>query len=404
MSEKNQEELGLFDTEYWTITVRLQKVIGLYCFQSDQRNCISWIYVFGFTLSFMISMGVRLINEIGFHIEIVVENIVGEMYLLVVFNKLVISVLKRKSFKKFYAKVADHWRMIDDAEELKIMTDNMRNGRDVVKLYSIFIIIGTTIFLSMPIFSPLLDYVVPLKNATRPKALPYYAEYGVDIEEYYYPLIAQAIFGGVGTITVLVTFDLGFMMLSHYVIGLFALAKYRLSKVNTLMRKIEERNGNPWKSNWPIPYIVEAVNVHRQALAYVAELEDGFNIAWFITLILNMMMFGGGMAILVLKNNPEDMFRYTMVLLASFVHFYYIFLPGQEIINASEEVFDVCCACGWYNLSEKSKLLVQFIMVRSLQYSYLTGGKMFPLSMETYCNMMKTGLSGFTIMQNFMEF
>lgn len=88
-----------------------------------------------------------------------------------------------------------------------------------------YMIVGVAVFLILPVTSPLLDYIIPLENATRPKALPYYAEYGIDQEKYYYPLISQAIFGGIGTITVLVTYDLGFILVVQHVVALFALVK-----------------------------------------------------------------------------------------------------------------------------------------------------------------------------------
>lgn len=90
---------------------------------------------------------------------------------------------------------------------------------------SAFMIFGVTIFLVMPVMSPFLDFIIPLENTTRPKALPYYAEYGIDLEKYYYPLISQAIFGGIGTITVLVAYDLGFILVVQHVVALFALVK-----------------------------------------------------------------------------------------------------------------------------------------------------------------------------------
>lgn len=84
-------------------------------------------------------------------------------------------------------------------------------------------IIGTAMFLSLPISAPLWDYIIPLENTTRPNALPYYAEYGIDQEKYYYPLMAQAVLGGIGTIMLLVTYDLGFILTVQHVVALFAL-------------------------------------------------------------------------------------------------------------------------------------------------------------------------------------
>ncbi|XP_014229946.1 uncharacterized protein LOC106654538 [Trichogramma pretiosum] len=389
MSERNrkqQNRLGLFQTEQWKITVGLQKISGLYCFQRDRINFICWLIIALFSLSFTIVLGIRLVMEIGVHNEIVIENILGELYMLIIFSKLGISVLKRKSFKCIYAKIADHWSMINNAEELDIVSRNMERGHGVVKIYSLYCIIGMGCFIAMPITYPLLDYVIPMENKTRTMGEPAYVEYGLDPEKYYYPLMTQGFVGGLGCIAVFVAFDVSYMMLTNYVIGLFALAKHRLGKVNKLIKAMEQQNINVLKSNWPMPYIVQAIKTHQRALAYANDLEANYNKAWFITLVCDTATIAGCFAILKVKDTPEEIFRFFSLLFGAFIHFYFIFLPGQLMINASEEVFDACYAANWYKLSHKSKYLLKIIMIRSLRASYLTGGKMFSLSMNTYCS------------------
>ncbi|KAL7302610.1 hypothetical protein TKK_0004673 [Trichogramma kaykai] len=401
-NRKRQNALGLFETKQWKITIRLQKVTGLYCFQSDRTNVICWLNIFSFTLSFMIALGVRLIMEIGVHNEIVIENMLGELYMLIVLSKLGMSILKRKSFKSIYTKIEDHWSMMNDAKELVIMSKNMNQGHRVVKIYSLYCIIGMGCFIAVPITYPLLDYVIPMENKTRTMGEPAYVEYGIDPEKYYYPLMIQGIFGNLACITLFVAFDVSYMMLTNYVIGLFALAKHRILKINSLMWIIEQRNVNTKKSNWAIPYIVQAIETHQLALAYANDLEVKYNKAWFVPLLINIASIGGCIAILTVKDTPEEIFRYFAMLCGAFSHFYFIFLPGQLIINASKEVFHACYAANWYNLSNKSKYLLKIIMIRSLRASYLTGGKMFSLSMETYCSMLKTSFSLIAILKRLM--
>ncbi|XP_014229949.2 uncharacterized protein LOC106654540 [Trichogramma pretiosum] len=403
-NRKHQNNLKLFETEQWKITVGLQKISGLYCFQRDRINFISWLYTFLFTSSFMTALGIRLVMEIGVNTEIVIENFLAELFMIVIIFKLGISVLQRKSFKSMYTKITDHWRMINNVEELKIMTKNMNNVHVIAKVYALWCFFGMEFFLAMPVGYPLLDYVIPMKNRTRVVAFPCYVEYGLDPEKYYYPLMTQGFFGSLGCVAVFAAFDLSYMMLTSYVIGLFALAKHRISKVNAIMQVMELRNVNALKSNWSIPYIVQAIEAHQLALAYVNDLEDNYNKAWFVSLVINVTTIGGAYVVILVKDTPEEIFRYSAMLIGAFVHFYFIFLPGQKIINASEEVFDACYAVNWYKLSNKSKYLLKVIMTRSLRASYLTGGKMFSLSMDTYCRMLKTSLSCVTLLKRILEF
>ncbi|XP_014229947.1 uncharacterized protein LOC106654539 [Trichogramma pretiosum] len=292
--------------------------------------------------------------------------------------------------------------MMKDAEELVIMSKNMNQGHRIVKIYSLYCIVGMGCFIAMPIAYPLLDYVIPMENITRTMREPVYVEYGIDIEKYYFPLMTQGVFGGLVCVSLFVAFDVSYMMLTNYVIGLFTLAKHRLRKINRLIWVMQQRNVNTKKSNWPIPYIVQAIETHQLAVAYANDLEAKYNKAWFAPLLINITSIGGCFAILTVKDTLEEIFRYFAMLCGAFSHFYFIFLPGQLIINASEEVFHACYAVNWYNLSVKSKYLLKIIMIRSLRASYLTGGKMFSLSMETYCSMLKTSFSLIAILKRLM--
>ncbi|XP_058807871.1 uncharacterized protein LOC131673694 [Phymastichus coffea] len=392
--------MNLYESDYWKLTVFLQKHTGLWLFQNKPwKNYIAWIYVYSFTISFMVSMGIRWYNELGVNIDIVIENAIGEIYLSVVFFKLTNNILYRNKLIRLYEKIAYDWKIIKDIGELKVLHRYTEIGSKIVRLYSGYMIIGVAVFLSMPIFSPVLDYIIPLENGTRPKALPYYAEYGIDIEKHYYPMIAQAVFGGVGTISVLVTFDLGFMLIVQHVVALFKIVNFRLSKAAQIAATINIGSDNiAMKDCAARRYVVQAIEIHQTAINYVDIVENCYNIAWLIILVSNMIMVGGGMSILLMKlSRPEESLRYAVVVCATFIHFYYIFLPGQKLINSSRDIFDQCYACNWFNLSQKSKRLIQIMMIRSLKPSELTGGKMFILCMDTYCNMMKTGFSIFTV-------
>ncbi|XP_023247295.1 odorant receptor 63a-like [Copidosoma floridanum] len=300
------------------------------------------------------------------------------------------------TLKTLLLKIAQDWKQFNDKDELKIMHKYTEYGRQSITLYSGYMITTVIVFLSFPMASPVLDLIMPLKNGTRPKNLPYYAEYGIDLEEYYYPLMAQSLVGGVGTIVVLVSFDLEFILIVQHVIGLFSLVNFRLKKVEKMSEEIENGKVIFVKGDYlAYLYTISAIDLHKKVVEYIEIIEDSYNLAWLIIMSLNMFSL-----IKIKLNDPNDLFRYLFGMFSISIHFYYIFLPGQKIINSSEEVFHSCYACKWYNLSEKTKNLIKIMLLRSLKPCYLTGGKMFTMSMDTYCSMMKTGLSVFTVLNS----
>lgn len=77
----------------------------------------------------------------------------------------------------------------------------------------------------IPTLLPLLDYIAPLENATRPVVLPYYAEYYIDQRKYYAPLMLKAFIAGTLSMTVFITYDMAFAMCVQHVCSLFDIIK-----------------------------------------------------------------------------------------------------------------------------------------------------------------------------------
>ena len=51
-----------------------------------------------------------------------------------------------------------------------------------------------------------------------------------------------------------------------------------------------------------------------------------------------------------------------------------------------EGVYEAACKYKWYNLEPKKAMNLMMIMIRTNKPMYLTAGKLFPMTMSTFCN------------------
>lgn len=142
--------------------------------------------------------------------------------------------------------IASDWKNTMDEKELKIIKKHAKAGRRSYMIYaseSLNIYIITTwkqrknnkfyffvkayccstaaCFILIPSLNPLLNIVIPLENSTRPLALPYFAEYFVDQEKYYIPLMSKAAVSGTLSMTIFITYDMAYTMFIYHICSQF---------------------------------------------------------------------------------------------------------------------------------------------------------------------------------------
>ncbi|XP_076668659.1 odorant receptor 10-like [Andrena cerasifolii] len=66
---------------------------------------------------------------------------------------------------------------------------------------------------------------------------------------------------------------------------------------------------------------------------------------------------------------------------------------GQVLVSQSEGVYEAVYECEWLNLKPKEAKGLIMIMMRAKKPLYVTAGKIFPMMMLTFCNILKISFS-----------
>ena len=99
---------------------------------------------------------------------------------------------------------------------------NNNNNTKRVYLLPAYIYSTAITFINVPMIPVILDWIIPL-NESRPKIPLYIAEYYVDQEKYFYPIMAQDYVCSITCTSMIVIVETMFMVFIQHACGMFAI-------------------------------------------------------------------------------------------------------------------------------------------------------------------------------------
>ncbi|KYQ47064.1 hypothetical protein ALC60_13921, partial [Trachymyrmex zeteki] len=325
---------------------------------------------------------VLLIYDTWGNIDVTIEAISTIIFIFAASTKLINIVVNNHKFRRLLQLMCEHWELFNSKFERHIMRYYASIGQKVTKYFAVYFIVLTIFYLLIPMIPRVLDVVKPL-NESRPLVYVYAAEYRVDKEKYYYPILLHCYATSLTTIIILFTIDTTYIMCVLHACSLFIAVSHRLenitgeaeTKSNDNKKKyigkhyhlLMEKHGSTGNDYHELIMCLKRHQLALEFVLYVRNVQmfnSTFTQATFILLSLNMLILS--MIGIQLINNLEhinEIIRSIFVICAVFTHLVCMCIPGQFLINQSAEVFDKA----------------------SLFPCTLTAGKMFVLSM-TMCS------------------
>ncbi|XP_070170266.1 odorant receptor 85c-like isoform X2 [Polyergus mexicanus] len=78
------------------------------------------------------------------------------------------------------------------------------------------------------------------------------------------------------------------------------------------------------------------------------------------------------------------------VFINTFAHTCLYCTVGEILVAQCEGVYKAACECKWYTLESKKARELLIVMIYANKPLYLSAGKLFPMTMATFCNLLKT--------------
>ncbi|XP_025989907.2 odorant receptor 43a isoform X2 [Solenopsis invicta] len=315
---------------------------------------------------------------------LVVDNLQVTLPLLVVSLKIIIMRWNRTAIALFVKMMAEDWMELKIDAERKIMIRRAQTARLVVICGYILMIFVFIVLIILPSFGLHFRYVT--NETDQKRLLPFQSYYFYDTDkspQFEFALVIQATTMFLGAITYTsVDAFLGLVIL--HICGQLENFKHRLVNLTSCKDFDSALRNN--------------VRTHQRIIRFANNIEDTFTL-----MMLGLVFYFGivfclfGFLLVTVIAGDEigrmSLTRVCFLMIGIFTLVAHTFLycgAGEIIAKQSEAVYRAMCNLKWYKLEPRKEKNLILLMMRANEPFYITAGKIFPLTMTTFCSLLKT--------------
>ncbi|XP_039305981.1 odorant receptor 13a-like [Solenopsis invicta] len=388
--------MSFYDNRYYHSNKIVLSLVGQWPFQSRIKSSVMFAstVLVVFTMMALVLWG--LISGIT-DITIVMENMSPLLVNNFVIIKLMNCLYNKYKMKELLERIEKTWKIMHVGHEntiLRLYAEESRKStvRYIIALYSAWIFYCVT-----PIVVNRISVVLPTNNTHTPKFL-YRLEHVIDMHKYYNLLMLHGSICVFYTVSVIIAIDCFFVLCTQHACALFKCIKYNVECIG--VADLESLNPNV-KDDEAYHAIINSIKLYKYALKFADLLSTTYATSFLFTLgnVVISLSFGAAKMIM-LKSSFDQIIRIMSTNLAQVLHIYYLSSTSQQLIDHSSELQEVIYSCKWYDISLRSRQLLQFTLLRTTKPCQIEAGKMFTMSMENFSSILKMSLSYFTMIRS----
>ncbi|KAG5314179.1 OR13A protein, partial [Acromyrmex insinuator] len=376
-------ELNRFGLELIGLWPKTNEVVKDKYYTSDLRVVIIFIII---TFISGIPLVCSLVR-VRRNMLLVTDNLQITLPLMIVSLKLVIMRWKRSALLPIIKMMAEDWVTLKLDTERNVMMKRARTARLIVICGYVLMILAFTVIIIFPCFGVPFRRLTNLTDRDKPLPLQTYYFYDTDKSpQFELTLVIQAItiFLAAVTYTSVDAF-LGLTIL--HICG--QLENYRSRLVNLVSCK---DFNNALRSN---------VIAHLRLIRFASKIEDTFTL-----MMLGLVFYFGivfclyGFLLLTVVTDDEtsgipfSQILYAIVGITSLLTHTFLYCGAGELITEQcEAIYRTLNDLEWYKLESKKARCLILLMTRASEPFRFTAGKIIPLTMTTFCSLLKTSAS-----------
>ncbi|XP_067215588.1 odorant receptor 13a-like [Linepithema humile] len=305
--------------------------------------------------------------------------------------------LNTHAIKNLTHHLFEDWKQIKNAEEYKIMKSYAETGRQYCLIYCVYSCLALFAFLSMTLIPYSLDILLPL-NESRPILLPYFANWFVDFREYFFPIYLHSIVTSELIMSGLIAHDCFIVTFIEHICSIFSVIGFRFEYLFHECNTEEEIANNP--NDTYCKRIASLVHTHRQALEFARLLEKTCTISFLIQIFIVVAALTTTLTqiVNVESNGVLELIKNVLYSIGQLFHLFFLSFEGQKLIDHSLQIREKIYSSLWYNAPTKSKKLLILLIMKGLQPSFLSAGKIYIFSLESFATVLQTSMSYCTIL------
>nr|XP_012138695.1 PREDICTED: odorant receptor Or2-like isoform X1 [Megachile rotundata] len=306
--------------------------------------------------------------------------------------------INRKKFENLFDRMCRQWEISEINGEIHVLNEVTEQGTKMGALYRTSLWVFMLLFLSLPLSAPILDFVSQ-SNKTRTKIPLFKLNYIVNTDDYFYFVYLHSVCCSLTIVIVIIAMDSLYMVIFHYICGVFALCGYQIKKAAETMEK-----NRTLRSEHQYHLFRRCVNTHHEAIKFYEYMNESTRTSYLFQVGLNMLGITSTAVQAVMNfDQPQEAFRIIMFLLGQQFHLYTLSLPGQVLLDRSSELSENMkdifrYFSKWHEVPVKFQKVLHIMLVRASRPCMLSAGGIYEMNMENFGSIVKTCVSYFTIL------
>ncbi|KAK2585333.1 hypothetical protein KPH14_010014 [Odynerus spinipes] len=387
--------MDFFTNRYYKYNRLLFVILGQWPYQNYKTRVFRAIIVFFY-------FGVALFGQIfkltkATDFDLIFEILVSFLSNIVCTIRYCNCMVYVNEILKVFEDIKDVWDTTVVKEEIDIVKHYAEEGR----MYTLFLIVfsyATLGFVDLASLIPcVLDIVVPL-NDTRPRKFLYQAEFFLDTEKYFYPILLHTWITMFFGVTILVATESIFLMYAQHCCSMFKILCYRLEHAFDKNLENTDAENAYYEARERIVYCVK---YHTKILEFITNVVSFHELSFFIQFLISVLILSITLVQVKTLLGKYEVLMYLTLTGALLCHGFLFAYPAQKILDHSSLLFENICNGAWYFAPIKAQKLLLLIIKRSMNGTAITAMKILVVSYQSFGTVVKTSLSYFTVLYSF---
>ncbi|XP_071626243.1 odorant receptor 10-like isoform X2 [Temnothorax longispinosus] len=314
----------------------------------------------------------------------VIDSLHIALPIMAIFVKYVIVRWKRTVLFAIVNMIAEDWMEFKHFTERTVMIRQAQSARLITLTGYIFFAIGLLIISIPPYFGIRILYTTNFMN--RSKLLPFetYHFYDTDKSPQYELTFFIQIISCFLACIVYLSIEIFFVLIIFHICGQLEIFRCRL--VSLVLCK----NFNKVLKN--------IIATHVRLIRFAENIENMYSLIMLIMILYVGIVFclNGFLFTVFLVNKrtgkvaDTEIYFTTVLLVTSLMNTFLYCGAGELITEQSNAVHRALCDLEWYKLESRKARNLILLMIRTIHPFRVTAGKVIPLTLATFCSLLKT--------------
>ncbi|NP_001177544.1 odorant receptor 142 [Nasonia vitripennis] len=392
--------MDFYNSRYFSINRRMMTIMGLWPYQDFKTKLFIRTFlaiVLGIALIPQIISIVKYTNEDS---DKVIQGIATLLYVTGITLKILTTITSEKKIEIVYRNIVDNWKLLDDENEIRTMTEYSEFGRLLTIGYVAYMFFALGLFVTMPMLPMMIDVISPI-NGSRPRIFILDGEYIADKNENYGKVYIFESLTCIMSVFVFSTVDSTYAVCVEQCVGLMAVVRLRLKLATAKAARMKYKSDSD-EHDIPYQLVSSSAKLHIKAISFARILDSSYSVNFLLSMGSNVMILSvGSVVILINLGRPMEFIRYSMIFIGLMIHMFYLSWPGQKVIDSSQGILYDAYNNEWYECSKKTKTLLKFMMLRCIEPCQLTAGGLYVMNIANFGSLAKTSMSYITVFASF---